>query len=73
MTVLPFTEAVARRAARLHAELIQRNEDIGVKDVLIAASCLEHSLPILTLNERHVSRVPGLEVITPEALLSRPI
>lgn len=71
MRVLPFDAAAARRAATLHPELIHRNEDIGVKDVLIAAVCLEHSLPILTLNERHFSRVPGLEVITPEALLSR--
>lgn len=70
MKVVPFDDAAARRAARLHDELIRRNEDIGVKDMLIATICLEHALPLLTLNERHFSRVPGLKVLTPDALLS---
>lgn len=51
-------------------ELIRRNQDIGVKDVLIAAICLERSLPLLTLNERHFSRVSGLKVLTPDTLLT---
>jgi len=49
--------------------LIRRNEDIGIKDVLVASVCLEHSLPLLTLNERHFSRVPGLRVLTPADLM----
>jgi len=72
MNVAPFDDAAARRAARLHADLISRNEDIGVKDVLIAAICLEHSLPLLTLNERHFSRVPGLQVVTPDTFFTQP-
>ena len=66
MTIAPFDEAAARRAANLHDQLIRRNEDIGVKDVLIAAICLENSLPLLTLNDRHFSRVPELQVLTPD-------
>lgn len=38
--------------------------------MLIVTIYLEHSLPLLTLNERHFCRVPGLQVITPEMLLS---
>lgn len=64
--VIPFDEAAARRAAALHNQLISANLDIGVKDVLIASICLEHSLPLLTLNERHFARVSGLEVVTPD-------
>lgn len=71
LDVLPLDRAAARRAAILHDALIRRNEDIGIKDVLIAAICLEHSLPLLTLNERHFSRVPGLRVLTPSDLLAR--
>ena len=71
MSVLPFDDVAARRAARLHSDLIGRNEDIGIKDVLIAAICLEHSLPLLTLNERHFSRVPDLQVLTPDTFLSQ--
>lgn len=62
-TVLPFSYAAAQRAATLHAELIRQNQDIGIKDVLIAAICLENNLPILTSNLRHFSRVPSLHII----------
>ncbi len=70
MLVAPFDDVAARRAAQLHAELIRHNEDIGVKDILIAAICLEHALPLLTLNERHFARVPELKVATPEVFLA---
>jgi predicted nucleic acid-binding protein len=64
MHSLPLDIAAARRAARLHDQLIRRNQDIGIKDVLIAAICLEHKLPLLTLNEDHFERVPELTVVT---------
>ena len=72
MTVLALDDAAARRAANLHAEMIGRNQDIGIKDVLIAATCLERSLPLLTANNQHFSRVSGLTVITPSQLMGLP-
>ena len=72
MTVLPFNDAAAKRAAQLHDQLIRQNNDIGVKDVYIASICLENNLPLLTPNQRHFSRVPGLGVITPEDFASTP-
>lgn len=65
LETLPLDMAAARRAAQLHDELIRHNKDIGIKDVLIAAICLEHKLPLLTLNQEHFGRVPGLTVVTP--------
>ncbi len=65
MQSLPLDIAAARRAAQIHADLIHQNKDIGIKDVLIAAICLEHRLPLLTMNEEHFVRVPGLTVMTP--------
>ena len=70
MTILPLNDAAARRAANLHASLISRNQDIGIKDVLIAAICLEHNLPLLTANERHFSRVSSLTIIEPAELIT---
>ena len=70
MQRLPLDDRAARRAAQLHDELIRRNEDIGIKDVLIAAICLEHDLPLLTLNERHFRRVSGLKVLTPAEIVA---
>ena len=65
MTVLPFDNNAAKRAATLHAKLISQNQDIGLKDVFIAAVCLEQDIPVLTANTRHFLRVPGLTVISP--------
>ena len=62
MKILPLNHASARRAAQLHSDLISRNKDIGIKDVLIAAICLEHKIPIFTANEKHFVRVDGLTV-----------
>lgn len=70
MTVLPFDGDIAKRAANLHAELVGRNQNIGIKDVFIAATCLEADISLLTANERHFSRVSGLTVITPTALIA---
>ncbi len=68
MKIWPFDHQSAEMAAELHADLIARNRDIGIKDVLISAICLVHSLPILTLNARHFDRVPSLIVYTPTTL-----
>jgi tRNA(fMet)-specific endonuclease VapC len=70
MTVLGLDNSAASRAALLHDDLIRRNHDIGVKDVLIAAICLAHDMPLLSLNQRHFSRVSGLQVVTPAAFLA---
>lgn len=70
LQTLPLDIAAARRAAQLHDELIRHNKDIGIKDVLIAAICLEHKLPLLTLNQEHFGRVPGLTVVTPPEIAS---
>lgn len=70
MLIAPFDDRAARRAAALHADLLRRNEDIGVKDTFIAAICLEYALPLLTLNDRHFSRVINLQIVTPAQFLS---
>ena len=69
MEILPLDNATARRCAEVHAALISRNEDIGIKDVLIGSICLQNDIPLLTLNERHFTRIPGLIVLTPSEIL----
>lgn len=69
LTVLPLNEASAKRAAILHDSLIRHNQDIGLRDVLIAAICLEHHIPLLTINEKHFSRVSDLQMMTVKEFL----
>lgn len=66
---LPFDAAAARQAAHLHARMIQQNRDIGVKDILIAAICIEHDVPLVTSNLRHFEHIPDLTVLSPEKAL----
>ena len=66
MTVVPIDDTAAREAARLHSDLIDANNEIGIKDTLIAAVCLAQSLslPPSMTGTSHAC-VPGLTVLTP--------
>ncbi|HEY6333443.1 MAG TPA: type II toxin-antitoxin system VapC family toxin [Blastocatellia bacterium] len=70
MSVLSLDASAARRAAHLHDYLIKNNADVGIKDVLIAAICLENSVPLFTLNHKHFARIPGLSVLSAEDVLA---
>ena len=50
------------RAADIYAALRQRGEPIGDADILIAASALVNGLMVVTNNEDHYRRIPGLGV-----------
>lgn len=63
VTVIPFDEAAAKKAAALHYALAAKGQDIGVKDAFIAAMCEVHKLPLLTRNVRHFNRIPGLKLL----------
>jgi tRNA(fMet)-specific endonuclease VapC len=48
--VLPVTDGVVLRAAKIYGQLWQRGELIEDADVLIAATALEHGLALVTEN-----------------------
>jgi predicted nucleic acid-binding protein len=69
--VLPLLEAVRRvpfgdedfsRAAALDSRLRSGGETLPAMDLLIAAACLHHGLPLMTL-DRHFDRVPDLVLV----------
>ena len=62
-TVLELTQDAAELAAAVNRHLEGRGDRIGAPDTLIAGTCLDAGLPILTRNARHFERVPGLEVL----------
>ncbi|MDI6736503.1 MAG: type II toxin-antitoxin system VapC family toxin [bacterium] len=63
---LPWDNKSSEEATRIHVDLVKQGMDIGVKDILIAGICLSSSLPLLTRNVDHFSRIPGLNVINVE-------
>lgn len=60
MQELTIDSAIAERAGAL-----KRTVQVPTPDALIAATALEHGLPLMTRNERHFGRVPRLELRTP--------
>ena len=58
--VLPVNEAVIGVACGLWSDLKRSGQLIPDVDILIAATALLHSLPIVTRNVRHFSRFPNL-------------
>jgi predicted nucleic acid-binding protein len=60
MGELDVDPAIARRAGR-----IKREAGLKIADALIAATALEHKLPLMTRNLRHFERVAGLTMHDP--------
>jgi tRNA(fMet)-specific endonuclease VapC len=59
---IPLNIQAAIASARIARTLGERGRSIGVKDTLIAGTCLVFGLPLATRNRRHFERVPGLEL-----------
>jgi tRNA(fMet)-specific endonuclease VapC len=62
LPVLPFDAAAARRYGEIRAELERRGNPIGDADTRVASIALSRGLTVVTGNERHFRRVPGLEI-----------
>lgn len=59
--MLPLTDRITHRAILL-MESMALSHGLQLGDALIAASALEHGLPLLTGNLKHFAAVPGLLV-----------
>jgi predicted nucleic acid-binding protein len=56
-------ERLADTYARIHGSLARRGETLAPCDLLIAATALTKEASLLTANEAHFARVPGLRVL----------
>lgn len=61
--ILSFTDHVATTAADIYQSLRSQHHVIEFRDIFIAATCIVHDLPILTLNKKHFARISGLKII----------
>ncbi len=60
--VLPVTTQIAEQFAWLRFTLRRQGLLIPDMDLLIAATALEHDLTLVTRNQRHFARIPGLRI-----------
>jgi len=64
LLALPYiemTQSLWQRAGELSSSLKKKGLNLPLSDVFIAAICLEHNLPIFTL-DKHFAQVPGVKV-----------
>lgn len=59
--LLPVTEAITLRATEL-MEALTLSHGLQMGDALIAATAIEHQLPVLTANVKHFSAIANLTV-----------
>jgi tRNA(fMet)-specific endonuclease VapC len=64
VAVADFDRIAAERFGGLGALLARRGTPIGTVDTLIAAQALALNLTLVTNNEKHFTRVPGLKIET---------
>jgi tRNA(fMet)-specific endonuclease VapC len=62
LDVLQIDHAVGAAAAEVRRQLEEKGEGIGMADYLIAGVCLVRQATLLTRNEAHFSRIPGLKL-----------
>ena len=63
---LPLGRRAGVGAGALLHDLRAAGQEIGMRDAMQAAICLDAALPLVTRNTRHFERVEGLEVIEPD-------
>jgi len=63
--VIPYTRQTALIHAHVWAELMTSGKMVGLYDLIVAATALEHGSDVATFNTRHFQQVPGLNVIEP--------
>jgi predicted nucleic acid-binding protein len=61
--ILAMNEATAHHYAVATRLLRAGNQLIGANDLWIAAAALAHSMPLVTNNSAHFSRIPSLSVV----------
>jgi len=63
LTVYPFTKETALLAGKLDAEQRSLGVIVPFADLLIGATALVLSYSVLTVNDRHFGRIPGLSIV----------
>ena len=63
INILDFNIDTAKIASEIYRDLRTKNQLIEFRDILIAASALQHDLPLATLNRKHFERVNGVIIL----------
>lgn len=60
--VIPMTDNSAKISAELYSSLRQGSDIVDDIDLLIAGIAIDNDMTLITNNENHFSRIPGLRI-----------
>lgn len=60
--VIPLTEKSVKISAELYSSLRQSGNTLDDIDLLIAGVAIENEMTLVTNNERHFGRIPGMKI-----------
>ncbi len=60
--ILPLTNEIAKKSAKIYADLRKKGQIVGHNDVLIAGTAIVNGLTLITNNVSHFSRISGLDI-----------
>jgi tRNA(fMet)-specific endonuclease VapC len=60
--VIPLEENIARKSAKLFADLRKKGKTIGHNDLLIAGTAIENDMTLITNNLNHFGLIKGLRI-----------
>jgi tRNA(fMet)-specific endonuclease VapC len=60
--IIPLTEASVKISAEIYAELRKNGTPVDDIDLLIAGVPIAHNLVLITHNQKHFSKIEGLEL-----------
>ncbi len=60
ITVLPFNNEIAIKAAEVYHQLRKTNQVIEFRDIFIGATCLVYEISLKTTNTKHFNRIDGI-------------
>ncbi len=64
LAVYPYTKEIALLAGKIDGEQQRRGVVIPFADLLIGATALHLGFSLLTANQRHFQKIPGLQVLS---------
>ncbi len=64
ISILPFSEEVARAHAKLYATLLKQENMINTHDLIIAATALAYDYALVTKEVSNFDKISGLKVIS---------
>ena len=62
ISIIPVDEEIAKQAAKIYQNLKSENKLIEFRDILIAATAIVNDLELITINEKHFSRIENLNI-----------